>query len=138
MATGQSRRGGIATDPPSFNLDDFGPVKEDKRLSRSVVKPSEYRPLVELALADLGEYIEHTQPTGENGEREPVTYSKEEAQAFKDNLRAAADQMKLPARGRSLRIVTNPPKLSEAPADARVQVQWYAIALKGGKDGNSQ
>jgi hypothetical protein len=131
---GSGGRGGVATDAPAFNLEDFQPVKTEEKISRSATQPSAYRPLVELALANMEEYIEHRQPAGEDGTREPVTYSKDEAQQLFDNLRAAADQMKLPASRRSLRIVTLP-KLSEAKDDDRIRVQWYVIRLKSASDG---
>jgi hypothetical protein len=132
---GTGGRGGTATDAPTFNLEDFAPVRETEKISRSTVQPSAYRPLVELALANMGEHIEHSQPTGEDGAREPVTYSKDEAQKLFDGLRAAADQMKLPASRRSLRIVTDP-KLGEAKDEDRIRVQWYAIRLKSASDAN--
>jgi hypothetical protein len=154
MATGTSRRGGVATDPPVvFDPSNLRVVEPERELSRRAAPTSEYRPLVEYALASINRKIENTkvvmeasedggEPTpklDERGEpmRESVTYSKDDAVKLHDGLRAAADGMKLPtSRKQSLRIIVEP-KLKDGPADARYSVQWYVINLGKSTEGAS-
>jgi hypothetical protein len=147
MATGTSRRGGVATDPPAtFDLGNLRVVDPERELSRaSGEEASNYRPLVEYALGSIPRKIENTVPvTTDDGElkldehgepvREPVTYSKDEATKLKEGLRAAADAMRLPSRGQSLRIIVKP-SLTDAKDTDRISVQWYVLNLK--KSGES-
>jgi hypothetical protein len=140
-------RGGVATDAPGLDLGDFVVVKKDQELSRSDLPPSQYTPLVELARANLNQKIERTRVvmdpetseprTHEDGTpiREPITYTKAEAQAFKDELRAAADRLKITKVRQSLRIVMDP-KLDKAPDEGPIRVQFYVIPMGGSQDGN--
>ena len=141
-------RGGVATDPPALDLGDFQVVPKERELTRSSLPPAQSTPLVELARANLHQRIERTRVvvdpetgeprTDEDGQpiREPVTYTKAEAEAFATDLRAAADRMKLTKARQSLRIVVDPKLDDKAPEEGPIRVQFYVIPMGGSTDGN--
>jgi hypothetical protein len=147
---GTGGRGSVSQLPEVPNLDDFMVVPEAQEISRSTAAPSPYQPLVDLARQNLNQRIERTalvEVPGEDGEeprqeRQPVTYSREEAEAFVAELDAIRTRANLPAKGQSLRIVASNAagqKLSKTDADGPFRVQFYVTRYGTGKDqGNGQ
>lgn len=140
MARDRSNTGGRGGEGPAevsdFNLDDFVVIEKDssQELSRSRTAPSKFQPLIDLARKNLSRKIERTQPVmdGEGnatGEREPMTYSREEAQAYVSELNNLRNRNKLPAKRLSLRIVSDPSIASMGDGD-RTRVQFYIVGRK--------
>ena len=144
---GTSTRGGVATDPASsVNLDDFAVVETGQEITRSRLEPSEYEPLVDLAIRNLGRKIEETRPVmdgdkpkvDENGKqvRAPRVYSYDEAKAYEAALVQLRSRKRLPDRGLSLRILGQPALSKIKPGD-EVRMQFYIINRNAGKDGQT-
>lgn len=137
-------RGGVATDAPSgVNLEDFEVVDTTAEITRSRLEPSEYEPLVDLAMRNLGRKIEETRPVIENGEpkigengkpvRTPRVYTYDEAKAYEAALVQLRARKRLPDRGLSLRILGQPALSKIKPGD-EVRMQFYIINRNARKD----
>ena len=143
---GTGGRGSVSQLPEVPDLADFMVVPESQEISRSTAAPSPYQPLVDLARSNLNQRIERTVlvevPSEDGGEptqeRQPVTYSREEAEAFVAELDAIRTRANLPAKGQSLRIVSEP-KLSNKDATGPFRVQFYVTRYGTNKqEGNGQ
>jgi hypothetical protein len=159
---GTGGRGGAGQYPAELSPDDFVVADESSgitELDRTRSAPSELQPLVDKARKNLGKKIARSSlvPVEENGqpvyeldevgevrldeEGNPVpkmqrverAYSYEEAEHFAAGLRNVANRNKLPAKGYSLRIVSQPP-LSKAktmePKPEGILVQFYVIRTR--------